>query len=171
MVRYWVVRMTLGDPESNIFDGEVGIKENFVGIRWEKLGDLTGYTTKEGLKTLRDKAKKAYKNETSGTLNNWMSHINSFINRMKENDIVFLPIYPNHDPKLREYCVGKIGSAPYFRDDDKACVTNRRDVKWLITLPKGKLSVRLNKSLESPHSVYNIDKHEKEIQKLLVGKS
>jgi len=170
MVRYWVVRMTLGDPVSNIFDGEVGMKKNFVGIRWEKLGDLTGYTTKEGLKTLRGKAKEAYKNETSGTLNNWMSHINSFVNRIKENDIVFLPIYPEHDPKLKEYRVGRVRNRPPYyikAPTDKAIVTNRRDVDWLTRIPKKRLSVRLNKSLESPHTVYNIDKHKNEILTLL----
>lgn len=176
MVRYWVVRMRLENSEGNLLDCEVGKNNNFVGIRWLGVGDLTGYTTKEKLKILKEKFYSACKPEKSGTLNNWVSHVNSFINRIKEenNDIVFLPIYPKQDPEgyFKKYLIGKIISEPYYvKEPQDACVDNRRKVEWLIEVPKKRLSARLNKSLESPHTVYNIDKHKREIQTLLEGKS
>lgn len=170
MVRYWVVRMTMNSLDSTSLDWEIGKNKNFVGIGSSRAGDLIGYTTKE---ELRGKLNKAYKPETSGTLNNWVSHYISFINRIERNDIVVLPIYPEHAPDFKKYIVGIVRTPPYYikEPQDNARAAIRRDVVWLIEMPKEKFSDRLNKSLESPHKVYNIDKHEREIKALLKGKS
>lgn len=168
MVRFWVVRMTIESLENNALDWEIGKNKNFIGIGGKKIGDLTSYTTKEGLKTLKNKLNDFYKPKTVGTLNNWVSHYNSFINRIKEDDIVFLPIYPEHDVIYwKKYLVGKVKSRTYYKKEnqDNARATLRRDVEWMKEITQ--LSDRLQKSLESPHTVYNIDKHKREIQTFL----
>jgi predicted Mrr-cat superfamily restriction endonuclease len=171
MVRYWVVRMSMKSDDNTSLDWEIGKKNNFVGIGWSRAGDLTNCTKEE----LRNKLR-VYKPKTSGTLNNWVSHIYSFVNRIEGNDIVFVPIYDTPDGYIKKYLIGKVALStqlrhqPYFDEKSTGGACDlRRDVKWLDEITIDRLSPRLKKSLESPHTVYNIDKYENEIKALLLA--
>lgn len=179
MVNYWVVRMTNTGEDEDILDWKIGQQGNFVGIGWSRswsIGDLTVFSEddKERLKEKleNDDNRKEYCTEHPRASINWVSYILSFVNRIEVGDVVVLPIYPEYDEIYEiRYLIGKIKGHAYYVENpqDKANAKTRRDVDWFANVPRERLSAQLKKSLESSGTVYNIDKHEEEIETLLKG--
>jgi hypothetical protein len=60
MVRYWVVRMTMeSEQDDDLEDWEITKSNNFVGIGWSAMGDLTKFS-KENIDRLKEKYENTY---------------------------------------------------------------------------------------------------------------
>ncbi len=172
MTRYWVVRMTMYDDESDPFefDYEIAQNNNFIGIGWRDMGDLTRFS-EEDRGRLKEELKITYPDESKGKIGQHAGEIIRFVDNnegIDVEDIVILPTYTEDDTV---YLIGKIKSSAYYMEkpQDKAHVRMRRDVEWIMRIPKDRLSTKFKQGLMGHHAVYEIDKHEEEIQALLNG--
>jgi len=180
--------ITRDSKDEYVEDWEIAIKAEkpFVGIGWGWVGDLTLYSENDK-ERLIEKLKSRYEELEDGkyryvfkngdkhvcterTFSSWVGYILSFVNRIELNDIIITPTYPEESDDII-YFIGRVKSPAYYvkKSQDGAYVRNRRDVEWLTKVPRERISLQLKKSLESKGTVYNIDKHEEEIQALLKG--
>lgn len=175
MVRFWVVRMTCGLeddddledydlPKNYCFDTEdweIAKINNFVGIGWSAIGDITKFS-EENKDRLIEKYETTYDEPPKKSD---ISQILRFVHDIKVGHIVILPIYPE-DEECIIYLMGKIKSHAYYakKPHDKAYTRVRRDVEWIKSVPRNNLSEPLKNSLNGHLTVFNIDVHEEEIK-------
>src|SRR5438270_663626 len=98
------------------------IENSVVVIGWNDLGDLAGYDTREQIATLmRD----TYTDVKPTTLPIWTGEVWAFKERIKEGDIVVLPL------KTRSaVAIGRV-SGPYSYDENAAPgAYHQRKVAW-----------------------------------------
>lgn len=155
MARFWVVRMQIEDEES----WDIGEANGFVGIGWAKINP-TKYS-KEDKELLIEEYKRKYKESPNkdeiGTMLRFVNDIT------EEEDFVILPTFPEN---LGEYySIGKVKTRAYYEKipKDGAYERTRREVKWLSGVPREYLSESFRHSLNAHQTVFNIDKHRKEI--------
>ncbi len=181
MVRYWVVRMTCELEEDDdledykipknycfdIEDWEIAKSNNFVGIGWSAMGDITKFS-EENKDRLIEKYENTY-NEPPKKSD--VSQILRFVQDIKVGHIVVLPAYPDDEGGII-YLIGKIKSPAYYakKPCDKAYSRVRRDVDWIISVQRARISEPFKNSLNGQLTVYNIDKHKEEIELLISGK-
>ncbi len=94
-----------------------------------------------------------------------------FVYDISKDDIVILPTYPEDFDIV--YLIGRIKSYDTYYEEnpqDKAYEKTRRKVKWLSSAPRKMFSERLQASLNTEHTVYNIDKHANEINAWILGR-
>jgi len=166
MVRYWVVRMTdaLFEEIYGIEDWEIAQKNNFVGIAWS-INPIK--FSEENKEIFIERFENIY-SQPPGKHD--ISEMLRFVHDIKIDDIVILPTNPDEGII---YFIGKVKSHAYYLKKivDKAASRTRRNVEWITSVPRKSLSSEpLKNSLHAQLTVFNIDKHEKEIEALISGK-
>ncbi len=169
--RYWVVRAKFlegayTDDEDNEDDWKICRDNNFVAIGWSKIGDLTKFSY-NNVELLKQKLKENWSNTNKYRLSNWTGQILRFVNEIEKGDVVILPTYPQEG--LIIYYIGEVLSDAYYVENpsDEAYSKTRRDVKWLAKISRDDISEKLRRSLFGQMTVFNIDKHKAEIEKII----
>ena len=105
----WVVRA----GQKSIFY-EKFIENQRIYIPWEGYRfSLKGITNKSEFRQIVEKEKKI-ENKTS--ISNWSGQLYSFVEQMKENDLVLIPTKGSHT-----YTLAKIKSEYFFSNEDNLC--------------------------------------------------
>jgi len=155
MARFWVVRMQIKDEES----WDIGEADGFVGIGWPKINP-TKYSKEDKellIEEYKRKYKKSPKKDVIGTI------LRFVIDITEKEDFIILPTFPEN---LGEYySIGKVTEKAYYENipKDGAYERTRRKVEWLSRVPREYLSESFRHSLNAHQTVFNIDKHRKEI--------
>jgi len=162
--RYWGVRAKVRGETDNP-DYEICRDNNFVAIGWSELGNLTkfSYNTVELLKQ-KLKEEGFYDNERARSKAAYQ--ILRFTKEIEKGDVVILPTYPE-GPII--YYIGEVLSDAYYVENpsDEAYSKTRREVKWLAKVSRNNISEKLKRSLFGRGTVFNIDKHAAEIEKII----
>ncbi len=158
--RYWVVRAYVDSDDSDKVDWDICRDNNFVAIGWDWAGNLI--EASKDIELLKEKLGYKSKYKTA----NVVHQILRFINEIKKGDIVILPTYPEGDIV---YYIGEVVSDAYYDENpsDGAYSKTRRKVRWLARVNRDDISEKLKRSLYGQMTVFNIDKHKAEIEKLI----
>jgi len=106
-----------------------------------------------------------YKDQPELSVNISCGQILSFVLRMKKGDIVLTPANGN-------IMIGEVIS-DYYREEsppDKCEYKNRRKVRWLTEIERSTLPERLRASLFAWQTVFNLDKHGDNIDRIIKEK-
>lgn len=144
------------------------LKENFIAIGWDEMGDMSGLKTRN---EFRKAYKKAFPDATPGQLRTYGQPYR-FVHEMKIGDPVVYPIKPT-----REIAIGKIiGEYEYKTDDEELRLQypNYRKVEWIRTVPRTAFSQAalysfgafstVSTSDDYLEEVVNLIKHKKDIE-------
>ncbi|MBC2708753.1 MAG: hypothetical protein HF975_15055 [ANME-2 cluster archaeon] len=147
--------MQIEDEES----WDIGEANGFVGIGWAKINP-TKYS-KEDKELLIEEYKRKYKESPNkDEIGTMLRFVNDII---EGEDFVILPTFPEN---LGEYyLIGKVKTRAYYEKipKDGAYERTRRKVEWLNDVPRELLSESFRHSLNAHQTVFNIDKHRREI--------
>jgi restriction system protein len=114
----WVVRAG-GSGEYE----ELALEKGLVAIGWSELGDLSNVKSQEELKEL---CNKTYPDAKTKTIQAWASQLWSFIDRIKVDELVILPL------KTRSaIAVGEVKGEYKYRPDLPERAQHTRKVHWL----------------------------------------
>jgi restriction system protein len=120
----WLVRAgSHGERENTALEGGCAV------IGWDELPDLSGVRSREELGRLM---REIYQEEKQRTINNWLTQVWAFKERMKVNDLVVLPI------KSRSViAIGRIAGPYRYTPKLGEGARHSRKVTWLNTeLPR-----------------------------------
>lgn len=116
----WLVRAgSSGERE------DFALKNSVAVIGWDDLADLSKVKTKE---ELFKKIKITYTDEKLRTLQNWSNQLWSFIDGIKVDDLVVLPL--KSQPAI---AVGEVKGNYHFNKDTPSDAHHSRPVKWIKT--------------------------------------
>lgn len=161
MNRYWAVR--LGEGGKYV---EAGRKGNYIAIGWSEIGDLTWLTQENTRqKELNEKYKKIY-GGSALQVSLGCGMIWNFVREIKEGDVVLVP-----SPEKRTILVGEVKSFYKFKENwkDDCPYPHRRNVKWVMEVKRDRLSQKFKNSIGSSLTVFSLDHHKQEIQKIITG--
>jgi len=151
----WMVRAgKYGEQEATL------IENNIVAIGWNELSDLSDLKSKENLKTIY---KKIYSDRSKNVSNSQISQIWRFINEIKINDIVSLPL------KTKNTILFGIIQGEYQCKQFAENVKHTRKVKWLKGISRTEIDQDLLYSFGALLTVCQIKRNdaEKRIKQLL----
>lgn len=154
MVRYWVVRMQIDDGSWN-----VGEAYGFVGIGWAEVNP-TNFSWENKELLVKEYEKQYPKEIPKGYEINEML---KFVNDINKGDVVILPCPENSGVV---YLIGKVKSrCAYYEENqhDNAYEKTRRDVEWVSSFHREWVSEPLRNSLNAQWTIFNVDKHGREI--------
>ena len=139
--------------KSNPFDE----KDPHMAIGWSYLGDLSNLKTKVDLERYVTQLDSSISGTQIGTIARFLFDVNI-------GDYI---IYGNG----KSCYIGKVTSDYYYKQYpsekwDKDYVNNRK-IKWLKEFPRDILSESAKNSLSSLHSIFSMDKHAEELNKIL----
>ncbi|WP_315293479.1 MULTISPECIES: hypothetical protein [Mammaliicoccus] len=158
--KYWLVRTEGGDWFEQFSS------QNYIGVGWNEISDekyLENVNKKQAINILNSNYPD--KSQHSHTLN----IIKKFYKEMSIGDIVMIPSVSSQtikfgvitsEVKILKPTETEIdeGSCPYFK---------RRDVKWVKTINKNSLDLKLFKMLQSRHTISNANDYANEIDSSL----
>ncbi|WHY77808.1 hypothetical protein QNH20_01105 [Neobacillus sp. WH10] len=116
------------------------LKENEIAIGWSETGDLTG-ATKEDIRSIL--ADLGY--EGQSLLTN-LGLVNSFINTMKEGDIVLI----REGDRVH---IGKVGSYKWKKEYKEKFMTHTRPTQWLAHVPFNDLNAQIQSLLKNIRTI------------------
>ena len=95
-----------------------------------------------------------------------VSQLIRFVREMGQNDIVSVP-----DSAKRKIMIGKIASDYQYKPNwgDDCAYQHRRVVEWLKVIDRNDASEKLRNSLGSIMTVWSLERHQAELDKLLTG--
>lgn len=138
-------------------------KASVVAIGWEEMGDLSTLKTREEIK---QKYESVY-SETGVKAGIGAGQLHRFAHEIKKGDIVLTPLKIS-----REVLIGQVISDYIY---DPNIVSSRypsiRRVKWLKKMSRDELSVPFRNTIGGIMTVFNVDAHSSEINKLLGKKA
>ena len=151
----WVVRA--GKGGSAVEDVE---KARVVAIGWVEVGDCSGLQTKDDFtRKLRD----VYPD--SKAIGQSAGQVYRFIRKMEIGETVLTP-----DSDRREVLVGEVmGEYRYAPELTGGAYPQVRDVKWRGRIPRDGMSPQFRASMGGQTTVFAIEGHEAEIERLLGG--
>jgi len=167
------VRMTLAKEGEKVVDFQIAEKNNFIGVKWNRVGDLS-WLTEDTREDLKEKFRTLNPDANEHEIGNWTGQLIRFVYDMEVDDIVILPIYTNAEFEPDgtyywddiNYLIGKIKSGYYFaveNPEDKCTCQHRRDVEWQKTISKDDFVEPL-KSNATRGTVNNVNKYEELLQ-------
>ncbi|HHW26653.1 MAG TPA: restriction endonuclease [Firmicutes bacterium] len=156
----WLVRAgRYGERENT------ALERGLVAIGWDKLPDLSGVGTKHELGRLM---RETYPDEKPRTINNWVTQVWSFRNRMKVGDLVVLPI------KTRSViAIGRVTGSYQYTPHLGEGARHARQVQWLNTdVPRSAFDQDLLYSFGAYLTVCQISRNraEQRIEALISGR-
>jgi MoxR-like ATPase len=147
--KFWVVR---AGGKGKQEDGTLG--NNIVTIHWHELSDLSNFKDKDNLKSYY---RKMIPNENDDQVGQGVGQVWSFLNEIKKNDIVILPLISKH---TKTVAIGVILGDYEYREITPD-IKHIRSVKWLHKeIPIDEFSDVTKKSLYPPRTVYQIQNQE-----------
>ena len=161
MNRYWTVR--LGEGGKYV---EAGRKGNYIAIGWNEIGDLTWLTQENARqKELNERYKKIYGGSTL-QVSLGCGMIWNFVREIREGDVVLVPF-----PEKRTILVWEIKSSYKYKKNwnDDCPYLHRRNVKRIKEVKRDRLSQKFKNSIGSLLTVFSLDHHKQEIQKIITG--
>ncbi|MCG7847896.1 MAG: hypothetical protein MIO93_01775 [ANME-2 cluster archaeon] len=151
------------DPDDDFW--KTGQNEGFVGIGWSDLGDMTDFSENDK-DALVEKLKETYKNYSDKKKAiTAASTILRFLHHIDIHDFVILPTYPKEGIV---YLIGRVKKPAKYNEKHELMT---RNVEWIKKVPRERLSNQLKKSLNGRLTIFNVDKHEKEIELYIKGKN
>ncbi len=144
---------------------DYALTNKVVGIGWPELGDLSEANS---LNSIKQRLDKQYPDAKPSTLANWAGQVDAFTHRIKQGDLVALPL-----KTAPAVVFGRVSGG--YRYDPKAPgpVTHQRPVQWIREdVPRSEIGQDLLFSLGSAMTVCRIKRNnaEKRIEDLLAGK-
>jgi restriction system protein len=156
----WLVRAGKhGEQEDKV------IEKNIAAIGWLKLPDLSSIKSREELKTLYERT---YPDTKKMVVINNVAQVWAFINRIKEGDLVVLPL-----KRRAAIAIGKVTGPYEYRTDITDDIRHTRPIKWIKTdLPRTAFSQDLLYSFGAYMTVCQISRNDAEerVRKILEGK-
>jgi restriction system protein len=155
----WLVRAgSHGEQEDFALENSVAV------IGWDELPDLSGVKTRPEMLALLHKI---YPNEKDKTLKNWESQVWAFVQRIKPDDLIALPL-----KRRSVIALGQVTGDYIFKGDNPAGTLHSRPVKWTGEYPRAQFGQDLLYSLGAAMTVCRIERNnaEKRIQNILAGK-
>jgi restriction system protein len=152
--------------------GRAGEREDFVlehglaAVGWDELPDLAPIHSKEDLEQL---FRTTYPGDGPGRIANHVGQVWAFRDRMKEGDLVALPL-----KKRAAIALGRVKGPYQFRPDLPGGVRHTRPVEWLRQdLPRSAFDQDLLYSLGAFMTVCRIERNnaEQRVRALLDGKA
>jgi restriction system protein len=140
------------------------LTHSVVGIGWE-LGDLSRVRS---LDAIRQQVQERYPEAKLSTATNWAGQIDAFTRRIKEGDLVALPL-----KSAPAVAFGHITGSYRFDPDAPVQIRHQRPVKWIREdVPRSEIDQDLLYSLGAFMTVCQIKRNnaEKRIEALLAGK-
>ena len=156
----WLVRCgSRGEGENYAFTN------NVVGIGWPELGDLSAV---HSLEAVKQRLGEQYPDAKQSRITNWAGQIDAFTRRIKEGDLVALPL-----KTAPAVAFGRVRGG--YRFDVKAPeqIRHQRSVQWIREdIPRSEIDQDLLFSLGAYMTVCQIKRNnaEKRIEALLAGK-
>jgi restriction system protein len=166
VTRYWGVRVGQGGMYA-----EAARKGGFIAIEWHELGDLTWVANVvddgEAQQKLLDAYVAAY-GQTGMRAAIGAGQVRRFARDIRDGDVVFLP----YSARGLVY-VGRIkGGFRYLPSPVDGCpYRQRREVEWLLDVPRKSLPEGLRSSLGALTTVFNLDNRAEEARALLSGQT
>ncbi len=154
---YYLVRVGEGSRYA-----QEALKDDFIAIGWNELGNLDQYSSLEQIRQDLEKTAKY----SPARLGQQSGQIQRFAIKMKVGDKVLMPLGDG------QYAVGTIGSY-YFEESPKGSCDykNRRKVEWNQSiLHKKDMSTNLAYSLGAIMTIFSVDQYAQEIESLIEGK-
>ena len=164
MTRYWVVR--LGEGGKFVDKARQG---KFIALGWNKLGDLGWLNDEQDVEKAREKLSKEYESAYGGSkigIGIGTGMLWNFIREMKKDDMFLVP-----DVVGRKVHIGRINSTYKYSEDwnDGCPYQHRKMVQWVKTIDRDEVSPKLKQALNSQLTVFSVDHHKEEIERLLTG--
>jgi restriction system protein len=144
---------------------DFALSEGLAVIGWEELPDLSTIDSREELKALCDET---YPNENVNKINNWVGQLWAFRERIKEGDLVALPL-----KKRSAIAVGKVTGPYHYRSDTPSLVRHIRSVEWIKEdIPRSNFDQDLLYSFGAFMTVCRIQRNnaEQRVRALLSGR-
>lgn len=134
-------------------------KNHLVAVGWAAMGDLSALHTREQIK----KKYELEYSETGAKSRVAAGQLHRFVHEMKKGDIVLTPLKTS-----RQVLIGEIIS-DYIHDPKLVSprYPNIRRVKWLKKVSRDQLSVPFRNTIGGIMTVFNVDAHSTEVNKLL----
>jgi restriction system protein len=156
----WLVRCgRRGEGESYALSNSV------VGISWPELDDLS---KARSLDDIRQRIEERRPDAKPSTVTNWAGQVDAFTNRIKEGDLVALPL-----KSAPAVAFGRVAGGYRFDPDAPDQIRHQRPVKWIREdVPRSEIDQDLLYSLGAFMTVCQIKRNnaEKRIEALLAGK-
>ena len=156
----WLVRAGKhGEQEDKV------IEKNIAAIGWLKLPDLSSINSREQLKTLYEQT---YPDTKKMAVINNVSQVWAFLRRIKEGDLVVLPL-----KRRAAIAIGEVTGPYEYRTDITENIRHTRPVNWMRTdLPRTAFSQDLLYSFGAFMTVCQISRNnaEERVRKILEGK-
>jgi restriction system protein len=156
----WLVRAgSSGEGE------DFALTNKVVGIGWPELGDLTEVRT---LESIKKRLEEQHPDAKPQTLANWAGQVDAFTHRIKEGDLVALPL-----KTAPAVAFGRVIGGYHYDPRAPGPVIHQRPVEWIREdLPRSLIDQDLLYSLGSIMTVCRIKRNnaEQRIEALLAGK-
>lgn len=120
-----------------------------VGIRWNKIGDLTSI---DSLEKIREMYEKAYPDDRPGTVASSATMIYKFRAILKVGDKVV-----TYDSIARQYLIGSITSDYFYKPNQIQDCNHLRSVKWEGRINRDSLSASSRNSLGGISTLFSIN--------------
>jgi len=160
---YWVVRLGSGGVFVDILE-----KKRQIAIGWNSLGNLSWLVEEEAdVDELWDFMKKLYREtyegDSSVTVGINSGQVWNFVYAIEKRDIVLIPT-----PE-RKVLIGEVIGEYLYKEDwgDECQYAHRRQMKWLKKVDRDDLPEHLKSSMSAHLTVFNVDKHEVAIERML----
>lgn len=157
----WLVRAGANGEQEDF-----ALSNNVVVIGWEDVNDLSRFKTKD---QLLKELKKVYDDLKPNTLKNWANQIWGFVDGIKKDDLVVLPL-----KSQSAIAVGKITGKYEYKAHNPEGVQHVRAVKWIKTdIPRSSFDQDLLYSMGAFLTVCRIQRNNAEarIKAVVNGKT
>lgn len=164
---YWAVRM--GEGGKFVAQAEKG---NFIAIGWNDLGNLEWLTDeKADIQAIKQKLRNLYRQVYSGTpvqLGINTGQVLNFVREIKKGNTVMVP-----NPEKRKILMGKVVGSYEYKEDwgDDCNYPHRKKMEWIRTADRDNLSQKLKYSIGALLTVFNLSRHQSEIEELSIKRT
>jgi restriction system protein len=135
---------------------------SLVAIGWADLGDVSEFTTREGLRS-HFASIDEYSDYKQGRITTNASQVYRFAHEINDGDLVF-----TYNKNEREYHVGTIEGKYEFQPDNAPSeYPHVRQVNWEQTIPRDEFSTSVKNTLGAALTVFSLDDQLDEIQDVL----
>ena len=130
------------------YDDNLFLKDGVIAIGWKEIGDLSLLATdREAMKAIYAKA---YPNDPKGSIPTGVGMLYRFFREMKEGDYVVYPSKMDHQINIG------VVTGPYYFDPKEERYPQKRNVKWVKSLPRTAFSQGALHEIGSALSLFSV---------------
>ncbi|MBQ9290548.1 MAG: restriction endonuclease [Clostridia bacterium] len=130
------------------YDDNLFLKDGVIAIGWKEIGDLSLLPTdREAMKAIYAKA---YPNDPKGSIPTGVGMLYRFFREMKEGDYVVYPSKMDHQINIG------VVTGPYYFDPKEERYPQKRNVKWVKSLPRTAFSQGALHEIGSALSLFSV---------------